>query len=126
MGRPKVKIGWREFDALCVVQATAEEIAAFFGCSTDTISRAVQEKHGCTFAEYLGQKRGKGKISLRRAQMQAALAGDKTMLIFLGKQYLGQADRIEQVDPDRARAAVAAEMAAFRRARQERDNNGGT
>lgn len=33
------------------------------------------------------------KLSLRRAQMKLALSGHATMLIWLGKQYLGQRDK---------------------------------
>lgn len=48
-----------------------------------------------SFAEYSDQKRAKGKLSLRRKQFQLALSGDRTMLIWLGKQYLGQVDKSE-------------------------------
>lgn len=41
------------------------------------------------------QKRGKGKISLRRHQMRLA-EKNATMAIWLGKQYLGQTDRPEE------------------------------
>ena len=40
--------------------------------------------------------RSQGKKSLRQAQMEKALAGDVRMLIFLGKQYLGQTDSGDQ------------------------------
>lgn len=95
MGRPKIEIDWKQFDQLCKIQCTLTEIAAFFDCSEDTIERRVSETYGVTFAEHSRQKRGKGKISLRRRQMQAALDGNTTMLIWLGKQYLGQADKQE-------------------------------
>jgi hypothetical protein len=45
-------------------------------------------------ADYLEQKRLPGKVSLRRAQFSAALAGNKTMLVWLGKQWLDQRDHI--------------------------------
>ena len=32
------------------------------------------------------------KLALRKAQWEKAMAGDTKMLIFLGKQYLGQKD----------------------------------
>ena len=40
-------------------------------------------------------KRGRARLrqSLRRAQIKSALSGNATMLIWLGKQYLGQSDR---------------------------------
>ena len=36
-----------------------------------------------------------GKISLRRWQFKSAEAGNVTMQIWLGKQYLGQREQIE-------------------------------
>ena len=93
-GRPRIEFDWEEFDKLCMIHATEEEIAAWFRCSVDTVDRACKEKHGTTFAEYKAQKAGIGKVSLRRAQIQKALKGDNCMLIWCGKQYLGQKEPI--------------------------------
>ena len=38
---------------------------------------------------------GEGKASLRRAQWKAAQDGNPTMLVWLGKQMLGQRDKQE-------------------------------
>lgn len=95
MGRPKIEIDWNEFDKLCGIQCTLKEIASWFDCSPDTIeNRCKSEKH-LTFSDYWTQKAGTGKISLRRQQWQLAMKGDKTMLIWLGKQYLEQSDKQE-------------------------------
>lgn len=92
-GRPPIKeIDFNELDKLIGIQATAEECASWFDVSVDTIDRRLRENFGMSFAEYSKQKKGKGKISLRRRQMQAALDGNTTMLIWLGKQYLGQSE----------------------------------
>jgi hypothetical protein len=42
-------------------------------------------------------KRGRARLrkSLRRAQIKSALSGNSTMLVWLGKQYLGQSDRLD-------------------------------
>ena len=71
------------------------EIASFFEVSEDTIERRVKETHGVTFAEHYKTLSGGGKISLRRKQMDVALSGNVSMLIWLGKQYLGQKDKTE-------------------------------
>ena len=44
-----------------------------------------------------GGKKGKdkGRMSLRRLQFEKAQTGNTTMLIWLGKQMLGQKDKIE-------------------------------
>jgi hypothetical protein len=49
------------------------------------------------FSEYYEQKKGVGKIALRRAQMRTAIGdgsnpGNPTMQIWLGKNLLGQVD----------------------------------
>ena len=43
------------------------------------------------------QKKGfeSGKASLRRKQYEVAMGGNCTMLVWLGKQYLGQTDKID-------------------------------
>jgi len=95
-GRYNTAIDWDEFDDLCMMQATLEEIAAWFGCSPDTIERKVKEKTGVIFAEYFAQKRAGGFISLRRAQWQVGVDSKNfIMLMFLGKQYLGQSDKVD-------------------------------
>lgn len=93
---PKIiQMDWVEFDKLCTLQCTLKEIASWFDCSEDTIERRVKEHSGMKFADYYAQKKGKGKIALRRAMMQNALNGNSTMQIWLSKQYLGMTDKIE-------------------------------
>ena len=46
------------------------------------------------FSEVFKEKRGLGKISLRRNQFRLA-EKSATMAIWLGKQYLGQKDQVE-------------------------------
>jgi hypothetical protein len=96
MGRPKIDIDWDEFDKLCNLQCTLVEIAGWFDCSEDTIERRVKETHGVTFAEHYAKKSSRGKIAIRRKQMQVAQSGNPVMLIWLGKQYLGQKDKSDE------------------------------
>lgn len=63
-----------------------------FDCSRQTLYDHVRARYGEDFPIVYGLKRGSGKISLRRAQFAQALKGNTTMLIWLGKQYLGQGD----------------------------------
>lgn len=95
-GRPKLPdIDWNEFENLCKIQCTVPEISSYFDMSDDTLQRKVLEHYGVGFAVVFAQKKGKGKVSLRRRQIQAALAGDKTMMVWLGKNYLDQTDKQE-------------------------------
>ena len=102
MGRPKIEIDYEEFEKLCGLQCTLVEIAGWFLCSEDTIEARCKDHYGKTFAEIYKEKSAGGKISLRRHQFAAAEKGNTGLLIWLGKQYLGQKERqaIEQTTLD--------------------------
>ena len=91
MARPRVEIDRKQFENLCALQCTLEEIASFFDCSHDTIERWCKREYGQGFAYIFPLKASKGKISLRRAQFQLA-EKNAAMAIWLGRQYLGQTD----------------------------------
>lgn len=94
MGRPLKEIDQKTFENLCGIQCTKEEIAGWFRCSEDTIERWCKRTYGATFAVVFKMHSGQGKISLRRAQFQLA-EKHPAMAIWLGKQYLGQTERLE-------------------------------
>ena len=106
MGRPKIPIGKEEFEKLCSLQCTEEEIAGFFNCSIDTICNwckaTYKDDKGnpLTFSDIYKVKSAGGKISLRREQWKSAKKGNVTMQIFLGKNWLGQTDKAEVEIPD--------------------------
>ena len=102
MGAPRKEIDFDELDKLCAIQSTEEEIAGWFGIDIDTLVTRIKEKCGMTFSEYFAQKKGTGKISLRRKQYQTAMAGNPTLLIWLGKQWLNQKDKHEISGDDKA------------------------
>ena len=91
MGRPKVEIDRKQFENLCSIQCTLEEIAGWFRCSDSTIKRWVKTTYGETFDLVYKKYSKDGKISLRRYQFQLAKKS-ATMAIWLGKQHLGQRD----------------------------------
>ena len=93
-GRPKIKIDKEEFEKLCELQCTLPEFASFFRCSEDTIQRWCESEYGEGFSEVFRVKRGGGLTSLRRRQWNLAET-NTAMAIFLGKQYLGQSDKVE-------------------------------
>lgn len=95
MGRPQIQIDESQFGKLCEMQCTEEEIAAFFDCSVDTINRWCERTFDCTFAEAYKKFSVKGKIALRRYQFKLA-EKNTAMAIFLGKNMLGQTDKVEQ------------------------------
>lgn len=95
-GRPKKKIDQEQFEKLCELQCTQEEICGWFDTTDKTLTSWCKQTYGVSFSEIYNKKREKGKISLRRAQFQLATKS-AAMAIFLGKNYLGQTDRIEQI-----------------------------
>ena len=94
MGRPRKEIPVKEFEKLCELQCTLIEIASFFDVNVDTITDWCKRTYGMTFSEVFKLKRGKGKVSLRRSQFELAKK-NPTMAIWLGKQWLGQTDKME-------------------------------
>lgn len=94
-GRPKAKITRDAFEKLCKMQCTREEIAGFFDCAEVTLWRWVKENYdGESFETVYKKYSAAGRVSLRRKQ-HALAEHNATMAIWLGKQYLGQRDRID-------------------------------
>lgn len=96
-GRPKAEINQKQFENLCSIQCTLEEIAGWFRVSKRTIERWCRETYkdengkAMTFVAAYKKYSKDGKISLRRYQFQLAKKS-ATMAIWLGKQHLGQRD----------------------------------
>ncbi len=71
---------------LASICCTYGEIARICKCSIDTL-----ERH---YRDLIDDGICHGNESLRRAQYKLAMSGDRTMLIWLGKQRLGQREPI--------------------------------
>jgi hypothetical protein len=93
-GRPRLEFNLKEVEALGAIQCTYDEMAAVLCCSADTITRRMKEEP--SFAEAYKKGVEGGKVSLKRKQFTLATGGNVTMLIWLGKQHLGQTDKIVQ------------------------------
>ena len=93
MARPKIKIDFDMVKKLCAIQCTGQEIADVLDVSYDTFERRVIEVYQISFADYIKKHSANGKMSLRRKQHEVAMNGNTTMLVWLGKQYLGQTDK---------------------------------
>lgn len=96
-GRPRAEIDRIQFEKLCALQCTHEEICAWFDISPKTLESFCKRTYGVTFSKVFAQKRGIGKISLRRAQFKLA-ENNANMAIWLGKQYLDQTDRPRETE----------------------------
>ena len=91
-GRPRLRIKRGDIHKLATYGMSDEGIADLLGCSADTLTR--------NYADPLKKGRGEMRKRLRSAQMRLALvwpaqAGTSTMLIWLGKQVLGQKDQVD-------------------------------
>lgn len=73
------------------------EVASVVGVSPDTLYRRCQAERGANFSVILQQKKAKGEGLLKVKQFLEAMKGDRSMLIWLGKQRLGQKDRHEML-----------------------------
>lgn len=87
VGRPKKVLDYKLIGSLAEIQCTEEEIAKILDVSVRTLQRDAE------FCRVYNSKREAGKSSLRRIQWKKAMEGNSTMLVWLGKQYLGQTDK---------------------------------
>lgn len=98
-GRDKIDFSdedWKKIKNLCSIFCTGEEIAGIMEVSYNTVVRRVKERYDCSFEEFYKKHSSAGKASIRRQQyMQAVDKGNTAMLIWLGKQHLGQRDNVE-------------------------------
>ena len=92
MARPKKVINQKQFESLCAIQCTEEEICNVLDVSEKTLISWCNEVYGESFSKVFRQKRDLGKTSLRRNQWKQAEKGNTTMLIWLGKQILKQSE----------------------------------
>jgi|TARA_R100000049_G_C1854687_1_gene20533 hypothetical protein len=87
---PKKQFDLNQVEALGKIGATQEEMSVLFNCGLRTIERAMSGQSAFRRAYKKGEVNR--KVSLRRKQIQLAEAGDRTMLIWRGKQDLDQKD----------------------------------
>ena len=73
---------------LAKIHCTLTEIAAVCKCSHDLIESRFHDEYA--------RGREEGRCCLRRMQWQQALQGNTQMLIWLGKQMLGQRDKFPE------------------------------
>ena len=85
VGRDKKVIPPEEVQKLAQIGCKDKEIADWFGIDSNTLRY--------NFSVELLKGRESLKHSLRRAQISVALNGNPTLLIWLGKQMLGQSDQ---------------------------------
>ena len=91
VGRPPTLLNRNQIISLARLHCTMQEMADFFECHVDTLRD--------NFSKEIDKGRSEGNISLRRKQWEVAIEnGNTVMLIWLGKQMLGQVN--ERLDSE--------------------------
>lgn len=84
MARPKKEVDEELLYKLAQIHCTMREMSDIVGVSVDTLKRR--------YADLIDKGKSEGKMRLRRKQVEVAMNGNHTMLIWLGKQMLGQSE----------------------------------
>lgn len=87
MARPRKVIDPKIVEAMALLGAPNTDIAAFVGCHEAQIRRR--------FADVTAKARASRRTKLREKQWELAMNGNAVMCIWLGKQDLGQSDKLE-------------------------------
>lgn len=91
MPRPEKPIDWERVDELLECGCLGNEIAAHYNMHPNTFYDRVVNKYKMSFTDYQAEKKFKGDSLIRESQFKKAIKKlDNTMLIWLGKQRLGQ------------------------------------
>lgn len=97
MARPKKEIDKKQFEFMCGIQCTKDEICGILDIDEKTLTRWCKDTYDMGFSDIYKKKCQVGLMSLRRTQFKLA-EKSASMAIFLGKQYLGQKDKLEYTD----------------------------
>jgi len=95
MSAKKIIIDWDKVDEYLKAQCSGSGIAEILGIHENTLYDHCKSDKGMEFMAYSAKKKSEGKELLRKKQIEVAMSGDKVMLVWLGKQYLGQSDKTE-------------------------------
>jgi hypothetical protein len=99
VGRPPIEFDLSVVEGLGRIGATAFEMAQILPGSRSTIEHRMADTES-DFCKAYQKGRAFLSASLRRKQIQVAMSGNVTMLIWLGKQHLWQQERSVVADLD--------------------------
>ncbi len=97
-GRPRIFMDWKMIDKLLQSGCNGVEVASALGCHPNTLYERCAVEHNMSFYEYSRLKKAVGNLLIKVSQFEAAVQGNTTMLIWLGKQRLGQSNHIVQTE----------------------------
>lgn len=96
MARPRAELDQGQFEALCRLNPTLKDCAAFFKLSEDTIENRCKEWGYSGFSDARQQNMVHTRLSLIRKAVHMGENGNVPMLIFALKNLCGWADKQEQ------------------------------
>ncbi len=89
-GQPRVDFNLEDLRKLSQVGCTNATMASILGTSKATLQRRIADTPDV--AKAIEDGRASMERNLRTAQLRSAIGGNATMMIWLGKQLLGQRD----------------------------------
>lgn len=89
VGRPRNNVDPEQVRRLAMINCSYAEMAAVLNCDESYLTK--------NFSQVIKDGREQGTMSLKRAQWTSAMKGNTQMLIWLGKNRLGQKDKTETV-----------------------------
>ena len=95
-GNKEIPIDWKEVERLAICGCSGRQVAEAMGINYDTLYKRCKKDQKMMWGEYSSRKKAKGDALLYSRQFQMALEKDRGMLIWLGKNRLGQRDNPEQ------------------------------
>src|SRR5574338_992278 len=99
MARPPKPINWDMVEKRIEAGNNGIQIATDLRISKDTFYDRFKEEYGVSFSDYSSELYSAGTGNLQFTQYMKALAGNINMLIFLGKERLGQGKEAEKLSP---------------------------
>jgi len=92
VGRPRIELDPKQAKIFGYFRATYDTMAEQIGCHVDTIRAAMQDEKS-EFSKAYKNGFSSMKMKLSEAQVKTAIEEhNSTLLVWLGKQYLGQSD----------------------------------
>lgn len=92
VGRPRIELDPKQAKIFGYFRATYDTMAEQIGCHVDTIRHAMQDEDS-EFSKAYKNGFSSMKMKLSEAQVKTAIdEHNPTLLVWLGKQYLGQKD----------------------------------
>lgn len=97
MSATPANIDWEIVAEYLMAGCSGVEVAAQLGIHENTLYQRCKSDLGVEFVAFKQEKQASGDSILRKVQYEAAIKDkDRAMLIWLGKQRLGQKEKAEQ------------------------------